>query len=77
MKILFCRHGESSENVKGMKAKAVNDARLTKKGLKQTYSFIPIFKKYGVQKVYYPPKERAKKIVLLIKYIKFYSKRKE
>ena len=62
MKILFCRHGESSENARGREAKAVNDADLTKKGLKQTYAFIPTFRKYGVQKVYYSPKERAKRI---------------
>lgn len=66
MKILFCRHGESLENTKGREAKAVNDASLTKKGLEQTYSFIPVFKKYNVQKVYYSPKERAKKIAEII-----------
>jgi len=66
MKILFCRHGESVENAKGRIATAVNDAPLTKKGLKQTYAFIPIFKKYHVQKVYYSPKERAKKIGKII-----------
>src|SRR3989344_276066 len=66
MKILFCRHGESLENARGRMAKVVNEARLTKKGLKQTYAFIPTFKKYGVQKVYYSPKERTKKIGKII-----------
>ncbi len=62
MKILFFRHGESTENAKGKLATVVNDAPLTKKGLKQTHSFIHNFKKYNVEKVYYSPKERAKKV---------------
>lgn len=62
MKILFIRHGESTENAKGKNAIVVNNAPLTKKGLKQTYGFVSLFKKYNVQKVYYSPKERAKKI---------------
>jgi broad specificity phosphatase PhoE len=66
MKILFCRHGESHENVKGNLAKVVNDSPLTKKGLKQTSAFLQLFRKYGVQKVYYSPKERAKAIGKII-----------
>ena len=62
MKILFIRHGESIENIRGKMASVVNDAPLTKEGLKQTYAFLPVLKKYGVQKVYYSPKERAKRI---------------
>ena len=66
MKILFCRHGESLENAKGRMATVINDAPLTKKGLKQTHAFIPIFREYGVKKVYYSPKERTKKIGKII-----------
>ena len=66
LKLLLCRHGESYENVKGHLAKVINDARLTKKGTKQTRAFIPIFKKYHVEKIYYSPKKRTKGISLVI-----------
>lgn len=66
MELILCRHGESHGGIKENFAGVADDSPLTKKGLKQTFIFIKIFKKYGVQKVYYSPKERARKIAEII-----------
>ncbi len=62
MKILFCRHGESIDNTKEDLCPVVNDSPLTLKGRKQELAFVDVFKKYGVEKTYYSPKQRTKGI---------------
>ncbi len=66
MRILFCRHGETIENVKGDFARVNNNSPLTKKGLKQTYSFLKLIKKYKVKKIYCSQKKKTKKIIDLM-----------
>lgn len=66
MRILFCRHGETTENVKGDFARVNNDSFLTKKGLKQTRSFLKLIKKYKVKKIYCSQKKKTRKIISLM-----------
>lgn len=59
MKIILCRHGESSNNVKKDLARANDNSRLTFKGEKQSKKLGAVLKKYKVKKIYFSPKYRC------------------
>ncbi|MEK6964344.1 MAG: histidine phosphatase family protein [Nanoarchaeota archaeon] len=59
MKILFIRHGETTDNLKGSKSPVLSKADLTEKGVQQAHELAHILKQYKIQKIYSSPMFRT------------------
>ena len=59
MKIIFCRHGESFNNLKKDSARVKDNSRLTLTGKKQSEKLAAILKKQKVKKIFFSPKHRC------------------
>lgn len=60
MKILFIRHGETTDNLKGSKSPVLSKADLTEKGMQQAHELAKVLKQYKIEKIYSSPMLRTK-----------------
>lgn len=66
MKILFVRHGETEDNLKGFDSPCLSHADLTENGKSQVRQIAQTLKQYSPQKIYYSPTARTTQTAQII-----------
>ncbi len=66
MKIIFVRHGETKDNLKGINSPVLSTAELTENGINEVRQLAQKLKKYNFEKIYYSPMQRTKQTAQII-----------